>query len=199
MSEIMKNINSFWNPDLERKYENTMYILIQRINEIDKDIYQKTGNHIIRFVEKRLKTPESIANKLKRKGKEADCDHIETIINDLGGVRAICFDTKQVYKLVAEIKKMDQFEVIKEKDYIAKPKENGYQSYHMILEFLGTKVELQIRTILMDAWSSLENILIYKKTVSIPKNLEDDIQKFSKWSKKMDRLVEKMLDNYKYE
>ena len=194
MSAVDEKINSFWNPDLERKYENAMYFLIKRINEIDKEYYQKTGNHIIRFIEKRLKTSESIANKLKRKGKESECENIENAINDLAGVRAICFDTKQVYKLVDAIRETKEFEVIKEKDYIAKPKNNGYQSYHMILGFLGTKVELQIRTILMDAWSSLETILIYKKTNPTPKDLEDDIQKFSRWSRKMDSLVEKLLE-----
>lgn len=194
MSEKLKKIDSFWNQDRKRKYENVMTLLVKCIDEIDTQIYDKTGNHIIRFIEKRIKTPESIVCKLKRKKKESEIDNIEKIINDLAGVRAICFDTKQVYNLVSEIKKLEQFKLIKEKDYIAKPKANGYQSYHLILEFLGTRVELQIRTVLMDAWSSLENILVYKKEDLAPDGLKNDIQKFSRWSKKMDLLVEKMLE-----
>lgn len=194
MSEIHKEINNFWNRSNKKKYEKAMNLLINYITQIDEKLYKIYGNHIVRFVEKRLKTPESIEEKLRRKGKSVNYQSIEKNINDLAGVRAICFDTKQVYRLVEEIKRIRVFSVIKEKDYILHPKDNGYQSYHIIFGYQDIKIELQIRTILMDAWSSLETILIYKKSVPVPSEIENDIGKFSKWSKKMDTLVEKMLE-----
>ncbi|MGN0160085.1 MAG: GTP pyrophosphokinase family protein [Lachnospiraceae bacterium] len=194
MSQVEKQLEDFWNAERVMKYESGMGSVIEMINGIDRKEYAKTGSHMIRFVEKRLKSPESIVSKLKRKGLEKEIGRVESVLNDLAGVRAICFDARQVYELANEVRKNGQFKIIKEKDYIAKPKINGYQSYHMILECFGVKVELQIRTILMDAWSSLETILVYKKTVPIPKDIESDILKFSKWSRKMDLLVEKMLE-----
>lgn len=194
MSQVEKQLEDFWNAERVMKYENGMGSVIEMINAIDRKEYAKSGSHMIRFVEKRLKSPESIVSKLKRKGLEKDTERVESVLNDLAGVRAICFDARQVYELANEVRKNKHFKIIKEKDYIAKPKNNGYQSYHMILECFGVKVELQIRTILMDAWSSLETILVYKKTVPIPKDIESDILKFSKWSRKMDLLVEKMLE-----
>ncbi len=191
---MSERIEGFWNAELIGKYEAAIDIVIGKIREIDQRVYERNGQHVLRFVEKRLKSPESIMNKLERKGKNADRDKPEDVLNDLAGVRAICFDTRQVYELVGEIRKINEFKIIKEKDYIQKPKVNGYQSYHMILKISGVKVELQIRTLLMDAWSSMETILIYKKTTPLPEYLEKDIQKFSKWSRKMDSLVEKILE-----
>lgn len=194
MPQVEKQCKDFWNEDRIVKYEMGMKAVVEMINEIDQREYEKTGSHMIRLVEKRRKSPESLIQKLKRKGLESEVERVETLLHDLAGVRAICFDTRQVYQLANEVRKKGQFKIIKEKDYIAKPKNNGYQSYHMILECFGIHVELQIRTILMDAWSSLETILVYKKTVPIPKDIERDVQKFSKWSRKMDLLVEKMLE-----
>lgn len=194
MSPIDITSKRFWTAEKRQRYENVMTILIKQIEMIDEEIYEKSGNHIIRHKEKRLKSEESIREKLKRKFKDDNEADIDRVINDLAGVRVICFDSRQVYMLVKEIKKNKEFDVLKEKDYILHPKENGYQSYHIILEFLGIKVELQIRTILMDAWSSLDTILIYKKADSPPKEILEKIRKFSKWSKKMDHMVEEMLE-----
>lgn len=194
MPAISKEIKNFWSPEKRQKYENVMILLIMQIEKIDSEIYQTSGKHIVRYKEKRIKTEESIQEKLGRKYKNADEFDIENVINDLAGVRIICFDTREVYMLVNEIKKEKKFEVIKEKDYISHPKESGYQSYHMILGFLGIKVELQIRTILMDVWSSLDTVLVYKKKNKPPKQVVDKIQKFSKWSKKIDHMVEEMLE-----
>lgn len=189
-----KNMMTFWDEDKRKIYEQAMALVTDKIREADSTLLEKEGSHIIRFVETRLKSEDSIAGKLKRKNRPYEPEHIENYLNDLAGVRAICFDKRQVYELVDIIRKCEEFQVLKEKDYIKKPKDNGYQSYHMILQISDVKVELQIRTILMDAWSSLETILVYKKDVVIPEELKENIQKFSKWSRKMDRLVEQMLE-----
>lgn len=193
MLQIDEDSDKFWTLEKQRLYKNAMTEVIRQIETIEYEIYKKSGNHIIRYKENRLKSNDSIYEKLKRKGKCCGNVNIEKAINDLAGVRVICYDTRQVYLLVKEIRKLKKFKIIKEKDYISHPKENGYQSYHMILEFLNVKIELQIRTILMDAWSSLETVLIYKKIDRPPANVIEKIQKFSKWSKKMDHMVEEML------
>lgn len=193
MDEDRKKTHDFWNDSNIKIYNNAMQLLIDRITELDGEYHNKTGRHFIRIIEKRLKTPESIEQKLIYKGKEKSEEPVENLLNDLAGVRIVCFDTSQIYKIISMIKKEDKFEIIKEKDYISKPKTNGYQSYHLILKIENVKVELQIRTILMDAWSSLETILVYKKSNPISEELKKEIHQFDKWSKKMDKLVQKMV------
>ena len=184
----------FWSAERKEIYEDAIVALISRIQRIEDEIVGITGRHIVRYTEQRLKSTQSITEKINRKGRNVDEFDAEKAINDLAGVRVICFDTRQVYTLVKEIKETNEFEVIKEKDYILHPKDNGYQSYHMILKYGEIKVELQIRTILMDAWSSLETVLIYKKTNAPTQEIVEKIRKFSKLSKKMDRMVEEMLE-----
>lgn len=193
MSSLGRNFGNFWIDEKRSLYSKAMADVIRQIEIIDNAIFVKSGNHIIRHVESRLKSNESIIEKLKRKGKYGKDVDVEKAISDLAGIRIICFDTRQVFLLVKQIKKQNLFKIIKEKNYISHPKENGYQSYHMVVEHMGVKVEIQIRTILMDAWSSLETVLIYKKVDRPPEDVIEKINKFSKWSRKMDRLVEEML------
>ena len=107
--------------------------------------------------------------------------------------RIICFDIAQIYKLACVIGKQESFEIKKVKDYVRKPKDNGCQSYHRQLKVDGVKVEIQIRTILMDAWSSLDRILIYKKDEKISREIKDNIEKYAKWSMRMDKMVHSMM------
>ena len=193
MSEIINDIRKIWSEEKVKKYEMAMDSLILYIEKIDSALSKKTGRSIIRYKEKRLKSPESIEEKLKRKGNGKE-KAVEKIINDLAGVRVVCFDARQVYQLVEEIRKIKQLPILKEKDYILHPKENGYQSYHILIEINGLKVELQIRTILMDAWSSLETVMIYKKKDRPPRDVIEKIRKFSKWGKKMDQMIEEMIE-----
>lgn len=185
----------FWDEEKKKRYAAAIRMVIDEIYRLDVEYYKKSGHHFIRFVEHRLKSTESILSKLDRKHKGDSNQPIEELLNDIAGVRVICFDKKQIYKIVKMIKQSKIFTVLKEKDYVKNPKENGYQSYHLILIVDEVKVELQLRTILMDAWSSLESIVIYKKDTPIPEKLQQDIQKFSKWSKKMDKMFEGILED----
>lgn len=185
-------IDSFWSDERIADYEAAMEKVIEEAHKIDQEYYTKTKNHLIRFVEKRCKTVESIAQKLERKKKSTD-KGLEEVIHDLAGVRIICFDTEQIDLIAKRMSEAKQFQVLKVKDYVRNPKQNGYQSYHMILEVDGKKVELQIRTILMDAWSSLDSILVYKKADPISDQMRTDIRKYAKWSRKMDKMVTNMM------
>ncbi|MGN0437580.1 MAG: GTP pyrophosphokinase family protein [Lachnospiraceae bacterium] len=190
----MENTEVFWDDEKKKKYAAAIRIVIDEIYNLDAKNYKKTGKHFIRFVEHRLKSTDSIIAKLERKHKTNKNKSIEDLLNDIAGVRIICFDTRQIYKVVKLVKQSKRFTILKEKDYVKNPKDNGYQSYHMILLVNEVKVELQLRTILMDAWSSLESIVIYKKATPIPEKLQKDIRDFSKWSTKMDKMFERILE-----
>ncbi|MEE1099980.1 MAG: hypothetical protein U0K86_00665 [Agathobacter sp.] len=192
-SELEYQLSNFWTIERRKKYEEAMKKVLSLMESFDEEYYEKKGNHIIRFTEKRLKTPKSIYGKIVRKKKKSTIDTIEEDINDLAGVRIICFDIAQIYKLACVIGKQESFEIKKVKDYVRKPKENGYQSYHIQLKVDGVKVEIQIRTILMDAWSSLDRILIYKKDEKISREIKDNIEKYAKWSMRMDKMVHSMM------
>lgn len=192
-SELEYQLSNFWTIERRKKYEEAMKKVLSLLESFDEEYYEKKGNHIIRFTEKRLKTPKSIYGKIVRKKKKSTIDTIEEDINDLAGVRIICFDIAQIYKLACVIGKQESFEIKKVKDYVRKPKDNGYQSYHIQLKVDGVKVEIQIRTILMDAWSSLDRILIYKKDEKISREIKDNIEKYAKWSMRMDKMVHSMM------
>lgn len=185
----------FWDESKKKEYTNAIHNVITYLYDLDQGYYQKKGNHFIRFVESRLKTQESMEAKLERKHKTEKNKPIEELLNDIAGVRIICFDIEQIYQIVKMIQQSKDYTIIKEKDYVKNPKDNGYQSYHMVLIAENKKVELQIRTILMDAWSSLESILIYKKSTPVPDALKKDILDFSKKSKKLDKILERILES----
>lgn len=127
----------------------------------------------IEFIKTRIKQPESIATKLKRKGYPITVESVMDNLSDVAGVRVICAFIDDIYKVADMLTSQDDIELIKKKDYIKEPKMNGYRSLHLILEvpvFFSDykdqiRVEVQIRTIAMDFWASLEHQLKYKKDI----------------------------------
>ena len=127
----------------------------------------------IEHITSRIKSPESIAKKIRRDQKELTVENIVKYVNDVAGIRVICSFTSDIYRIADAIAKQSDVKVLKVKDFIMNPKPNGYRSYHMIVSipiFLSdkvteTKIEIQIRTIAMDFWASLEHKLKYKKDV----------------------------------
>ena len=141
--------------------------------EILNDEFQQVHQYNpIEYIKSRIKTPESIVKKLKRYGYESSIDNMVSYVNDIAGIRIVCSFTSDIYKLAEMIGKQNDLTVISIKDYIKNPKPNGYRSYHMIIEipvfFSDSKkpirVEVQIRTIAMDFWASLDHQLKYKKS-----------------------------------
>ena len=141
--------------------------------EILNDEFQQVHQYNpIEYIKSRIKTPESIVKKLKRYGYESSIDNMVNYVNDIAGIRIVCSFTSDIYKLAEMIGKQNDLTVISIKDYIKNPKPNGYRSYHMIIEipvfFSDSKkpirVEVQIRTIAMDFWASLDHQLKYKKS-----------------------------------
>lgn len=141
----------------------------------------------IEHITSRLKTPQSIIKKLKRYGKDLDVDNIITHINDVAGIRIICSFTSDIYRIADLISKLSDIKVLKIKDYIASPKPNGYTSYHMIVTVpvylskttIDIKVEIQIRTIAMDFWASLEHKIYYKFEGNAPEHIRKELKECS--------------------
>lgn len=138
----------------------------------------------IEHITARIKSPESIAKKLRHQGRALTIENIVRYINDVAGIRIICSFTSDIYQISELIRKQSDVTVLKIKDYISKPKPNGYTSYHMIVSVpiflsdmtIDTKVEIQIRTIAMDFWASLEHKMYYKFEGNAPENIRRELK-----------------------
>ena len=138
----------------------------------------------IEHITSRLKSANSIARKMRIKQKELTVENIVRYINDVAGIRIICSFTSDIYRIAAAITKQNDVTVLKVKDYIANPKPNGYTSYHMIIsvpiflsnDVINTKVEIQIRTIAMDFWASLEHKIYYKFEGKAPEGIREELR-----------------------
>lgn len=138
----------------------------------------------IEHIKTRIKTPESIVKKLRKYGYETSIENMVKYVNDIAGVRIICSFTSDIYKLAGMIGNQSDLKVLGIKDYIKNPKDSGYKSYHMLVSvpiFLSdsvvdTKVEIQIRTIAMDFWASLEHKIYYKFEGNAPSHISQELK-----------------------
>lgn len=162
-------------------------ILEAKIKIIDEQMNARHGREVMRSVNGRIKAPDSIYAKLQRKGYGLDFKSAQEKLNDLIGIRIVCLYLDDVYEIAKRLKGQKDIKVIREKDYIQKPKKNGYMSYHMIIDlpiYMDDKsetkrVEIQIRTIAMDFWSVLNYQLVYKKNVKGAKEAADELKMYS--------------------
>lgn len=167
------------------KLEAVITEIVARIEVIRK--YRKINNDRdpIEYIKTRIKSESSMKEKLKRKGFEVNLDNALTKIYDAAGIRIVCTFPDDVYDMVQMIKKYDDIEIVKEKDYIKNPKENGYRSYHLVIkvplniagEICKVYLEIQIRTIAMDFWSSLEHQMKYKKNIKNQQMIVEELKK----------------------
>ena len=138
----------------------------------------------IEYIKSRIKSPESIVKKLKRNGYEVTIDNMVEHVKDIAGIRLVCSFTSDIYRLAEMIGRQNDLTVVSVKDYIKNPKESGYRSYHMIVSVpifltdrvVDTTVEIQIRTIAMDFWASLEHKIYYKFEGHAPAYISHDLQ-----------------------
>ncbi|WP_373604946.1 GTP pyrophosphokinase family protein [Bacillus sp. AFS017336] len=191
------------------EWTNTLLIYKFALDEINTKIkilneeFTLTHNHNpIEHVKSRLKKPESIMEKLERKGLELTNDNLEKYINDIAGVRISCSFISDIYMIYELLKQQDDIYIIEVKDYIKNPKSNGYKSFHMIIEipiFLASetkrvKVEIQIRTVAMDFWASLEHKIFYKYNKKVPKEIIDSLNEASATVNSLDFKMERIRD-----
>jgi putative GTP pyrophosphokinase len=163
------------------------------------NILREEFNHVhdynpIEHVNSRLKSPESILDKARRKGLEIDTAVIRERIHDIAGIRITCSFLSDIYKIRDMLAGQVDLTVIAERDYVASPKANGYTSLHLIVSvpvFMSDRVEqvpveIQIRTIAMDFWASLEHKIYYKYNRDVPETLLDELKDAADTANRLD-------------
>ncbi len=208
--ELMKKILDAENLQsnlLEWKEQLFVYkFALEEINtklNILNEEYQHIHNHNpIEHMKSRIKSPASIVKKLERKGLEITIENALEHIQDIAGVRITCSFISDIYTIFDAISRQDDIEVIRVKDYIRQPKLNGYKSLHLIVKvpvFLSNQVkkvnvEIQIRTIAMDFWASLEHKIYYKFDKEIPHELQMELKKAAEAAHDLDEKMKKIRD-----
>ncbi len=151
-------------PKVRKEYLDCMKYLLMQITDFGFEQEELIGRSIISHTKYRLKDRESIIAKMIKKKRELTEENVFTYINDLAGIRVVCLFLDDIYRVRDFIYQIPGISIVKEKDFVKKPKNSGYQSLHIIVQFTnGKKVEIQLRTIGMDFWSVLEYQLQYKK------------------------------------
>ena len=182
-------------------YTCAMMEVESKLNVLNEEFSLQYDRNPISSIKTRLKSFDSIIEKLQRKGLPMDdFDVIEQSLNDIAGVRVICSFPEDVYMLAEALLKQDDIRLLERKDYIASPKANGYRSLHLIVEvpiFLAQekrlmKVEVQLRTIAMDFWASLEHQLKYKKELENTEELTRELLECAEVSAALDAKMEEI-------
>ena len=195
-AERLKKENSFNN--LMMQYRCAIMEVETKFKVLNEEFSQEYNRNPFESMSTRLKSPESIFEKLLRKGYPISVKNVEKHLADVAGVRVICSFPDDIYRLAEMISNQDDIIVLEEKDYIKNPKENGYRSLHLILDipiFMSNekkymKVEVQFRTIAMDFWASLEHKLKYKKNV---KNAEEIVAQLKECAESIGSLDYRMM------
>ncbi|WP_420314848.1 GTP pyrophosphokinase [Butyrivibrio hungatei] len=158
---------------------------IEILNEEFQEVHRYNP---IEHVKARVKGAESIVKKLKRNGYESTIENMVRYVNDIAGIRIICSFTSDIYRIAEMISSQKDIQVLTIKDYIMNPKDSGYRSYHMIVSLpvylsdriVNVKVEIQIRTVAMDFWASLEHKIQYKFEGKAPVHINTELYECAK-------------------
>ena len=161
------------------RYQSAMREVRTKLEILDDEFSMRHSRNPIHHMESRIKSPQSIVMKLRRKGLTPTPQAAMENLKDIAGIRVVCAYLNDTYAIADLLGKQDDLRILRVRDYIKEPKANGYRSLHLIVEvpvFLSTgkellPVEVQIRTIAMDFWASLEHQLRYKETAAVPETL----------------------------
>ena len=164
-------------------YEWGQRTLLTKLNIMHEDFRSFQESNPIEYITGRIKSPESIAQKLYEMDVQVTAENARKYLKDIAGIRIICPFARDIYYLINLLRAMPDINILEEKDYVGKPKASGYRSYHLIMEipvFYSGKtehivVEVQIRTEAMNFWASLEHKARYKYREHIPKHLCDEL------------------------
>ena len=173
-----------------------------KIEILSEDFAVRHDYNPIHHMERRLKSPESIEEKLQRYGKEISIESARENIMDIAGIRVVCNFIDDVYAIADMLMEQNDITLIAKKDYIENPKDNGYRSLHLVLSvpvFLlngceSVPVEVQIRTVAMDFWASLEHQLRYKKGKELTTKINFDLKACAEVSAKLDKRMQGLSD-----
>ncbi|MCI8464478.1 MAG: GTP pyrophosphokinase family protein [Lachnospiraceae bacterium] len=177
--EMEERVRTFSN--IMMMYECAIREVKTKLEVLDSEFSVRYNRNPISSIRSRIKKPASIHNKLQKYGLEISEDSVLNGLNDIAGIRVVCTFMEDIYMVASLLASQDDITVLKIKDYIKNPKPNGYRSYHMIVEIpvffskgkTPMRVEIQIRTIAMDFWASLEHQLRYKKDIQAMEGHEE--------------------------
>lgn len=186
--------------ELIRPYIDASQILMSRLEALNHNLEEKYQDCPIHYIHHRIKKQESIEGKLQRLGLDTDPEDAKENLQDIAGIRVICYFEDDIYHLVTTIKRQSDLVLIKERDYISEPKPNGYRSYHLVLGIpvyyedgmAYFPVEIQIRTMSMDFWASMEHRICYKKTCEDKERLAGE---FLSYARMLEEIEKKFEDN----
>ena len=214
-SELSRRIQQNMYPfeELMSRYKCAIMEIETKFNVLNEQFSIQHNRNPIESIKSRLKSLNSILGKLKRKDLPFSVEVIEENLSDIAGVRVVCSFVQDIYVLANSLLQQDDIRLVKAKDYIQHPKKSGYRSLHLIVEvpiFLlnqkrPMKVEIQLRTIAMDFWASLEHTLQYKKNISkfeadlIAKELRDCADKSAALDIQMENLKNKILQETNFQ
>lgn len=175
-------------------YSAAIKILETKLDILQDEFKFFYGCSVIDHTKTRIKKPESIIKKLEGKKQELTYQSLVENVNDVAGIRIVCPMRDDIYTVAGILKSIPDVNVLLEKDYVAKPKKSGYASYHMVVEVpvqvlrqtIPVKVEVQIRTLAMDFWASLEHDIKYKNNNQISKKVSNELVKCAKIINNMD-------------
>lgn len=176
-----------------------------KINILKEEFLHIHDYNPIEHVTSRVKSPESILKKMIRKGHELSLSSIRENLKDISGIRITCSFISDIYKISDMLVKQKDVKLITTKDYIQNPKPNGYQSLHLIVEIpiymsdreVHIPVEIQIRTIAMDFWASLEHKIFYKYNKVVPEKVTNELKEAATTAAELDRKMERLHQEMK--
>ena len=166
------------------RYHCAILEMRTKLEVLSKDLTVRYRRNPIEFIESRLKKPSSIARKLKHMGVDVTVENMTQYLSDIAGIRVLCAYIDDIYEIARMLARQKDVRILTVKDYIKNPKDNGYRSYHLIVEIpvyfsdevLPVRCEIQIRTIAMDFWASLEHKIYYKFEGDAPDYISQDLQ-----------------------
>lgn len=200
--EIKDWIKAYATPykELMAYYRCAMMEVETKFRVLNEELSLEYDRNPIETIKTRLKSIDSIADKLSRQNMAMTVDNIENNMHDVAGVRVICGFPSDIYTLSEAFLNQDDITLIERKDYMANPKPNGYRSLHLIVEIpiylhdekKPMKVEVQFRTISMDWWASLEHKIRYKKDVKVPKDIAEELRECAEAAAILDNRMEQI-------
>ena len=187
-----------------RIYEMAMVQVRDDLEDIKNNLSNNYQYDVINNINCRIKTPDSIIKKMKRKQYDLNYKNLIENVDDIAGIRVVCPFKSDIPKVVEILEDNPNLEILQKKDYISKPKKSGYSGYHIIAQtpvnigdaFANVKTEIQIKTMAMDFWSSTEHKLKYKAKDKLSKADSKKMVKYAKIINKMDNEIAKIHKKY---
>lgn len=186
-------------------YDSALKKVNTKIEILNNEFANRYDYNPIEHIKSRLKSAESIVMKLKKDGYEVTIENMMECLSDIAGIRIICSFTSDIYQIAGMIADQGDVTVLHVKDYIKNPKPNGYKSYHMVVTVpvyltdgpVETKVEIQIRSVAMDFWASLEHQLKYKTEGDVPDEIAAELKDCSDVIANTDQRMQKIYNTLK--